>query len=109
MTVPDESRFETEALRLLERWLGAIEDGDRFEAEFESGILTVKSASGGTWVLNKHAPMRQLWLSSPVSGGSHYALDGASGEWRDTRGGPPLALRLGAELSAAAGLPIVLA
>ena len=35
-------------------------------------MLTVEGAEG-TWVINKHAPTRQIWLSSPQSGARHYA------------------------------------
>ena len=55
----------------------------------------------GTWVVNKHAPTRQIWLSSPKSGARHYAFDAASGLWQDTRGGGELLATLSAELGVA--------
>ena len=55
----------------------------------------------GTWVVNKHAPTRQIWLSSPKSGARHYAFDAASGLWKDTRGGDDLLAHLSAELGVA--------
>lgn len=102
MTTSD-SAFEQAALKVLEACLDTIEDADALEAELTGGILTVEAGDGRTWVLNKHAPMRQLWLSSPVSGASHYDYDPAAKSWRDTRSGPPLAERLAAELTEAAG------
>ena len=50
-----------------------------------AGILTVEG-DDGTWIVNKHAPTRQIWLSSPKSGARHYAFDAGSGQWRDTQG-----------------------
>jgi frataxin len=44
-----------------------------------------------------------LWLSSPVSGASHYDYDAAAAAWRSTRGGDDLATTFGAELEEAAG------
>jgi len=79
------------------------------------GVLSVSSAAG-TWVLNKHGPTRQLWLSSPVSGprkyNFHREAEGAnadvSGEgWlaeRDTN--DSLKARLIKEWSDAFGQPI---
>ena len=64
-------------------------------------MLTVE-ANDGTWLVNKHAPTRQIWLSSPQSGARHYAFDDGSGQWQDTRGGPELLALLSAEL----GVPL---
>ena len=68
-------------LESLEEAIGA--DGD---AELQGGVLTVQGEAG-TWLVNKHAPTRQIWLSSPKSGARHYAFEAASGLWQDTRGG----------------------
>jgi len=98
-----DSAFEKAAQKALEACLDAAEAAEVFEADIQGGVLTLEAGSGKVWVLNKHAPMRQIWLSSPVSGASHYDLDPAAGAWRDTRGGPPLRERLAQELSQAAG------
>ena len=38
-----------------------------FSLSSQSGVLTLALGPGkGTYVLNKQAPNRQLWLSSPV-------------------------------------------
>src|SRR6185503_2601514 len=87
-----EQAFETLADSLLESLEEEID-----EAELQGGILTV-DGDDGTWVVNKHAPTRQIWLSSPLSGARHYAFDAASGQWKDTRGGPDLLAHLSAEL-----------
>ena len=94
-----DSAFETLAdslLRALEEGIGAHAD-----AELQGGVLTV-DGDEGTWVVNKHAPTQQVWLSSPRSGARHYAFDTASGAWKDTRGGADLLALLSSEL----GLPL---
>lgn len=91
-----ETPFETLANDLLE----ALEAGLGDDAELRDGVLTVE-ADEGTWLVNKHAPTRQVWLSSPKSGARHYAFDEASGLWRDTRGGADLLSTINAELGVA--------
>ena len=102
MTASD-SAFDAAARATIEACLEAAESAEIFDADLEGGVLTVVAPSGATWVLNRHAPTRQLWLSSPVSGASHYVRDEASGAWRDTRGGPPLEPRFAEELGRHAG------
>ena len=60
-------------------------------------MLTVRLGARGTFVLNKQAPNRQLWLSSPLSGPARYNL-GPGGRWLGARGGGDLLDRLAAEL-----------
>jgi frataxin len=88
--------FESLADSLLESLEEGIEDG-----ELQGGVLTVE-ADEGTWVVNKHAPTRQIWLSSPRSGARHYAFDDATGLWKDTRGSGDLLSTLSGEL----GVPL---
>jgi frataxin len=93
-----EQAFES----LADSLLAALEEGIGAEADAErqGGVLTI-DGDDGTWVVNKHAPSRQIWLSSPKSGARHYAFDAASGQWQDTRGGPDLLTLLSAELGVA--------
>jgi frataxin len=92
-----DSAFESLAdslLEALEEGLGLVAD-----AELQGGVLTVEGDEG-TWIVNKHAPTRQIWLSSPKSGAHHYAFDQSSGLWRDTRGPGDLMTTLAGELGA---------
>ena len=88
---------------LADSLLAALEEGigQHVDAELQGGVLTVEGREG-IWLVNKHAPTQQIWLSSPQSGARHYAFDGASGQWRDTRGGVDLLSALTAEL----GVPL---
>lgn len=90
-----DSAFET----LADSLLVTLEEtlGDHVDAELQGGILTVEGEAG-TWIVNKHAPTRQIWLSSPVSGARHYAFDPATGRWQDTRSNGDLLETLGGEL-----------
>ena len=96
MTEPvTEQAFASLADSLLESLEEAI--GAEGDAELQGGVLTVQS-DAGTWLVNKHAPTRQIWLSSPKSGAKHYAFDMASGLWKDTRGAGDLLSTLADEL-----------
>lgn len=82
---------------LADSLLGALESALGDDAERQGGVLTVEGDEG-TWVVNKHAPTRQIWLSSPKSGARHYAFDAGSGLWKDTRGSGDLLSTINDEL-----------
>ena len=94
-----DSAFES----LADSLLAALEEAiaDHADAELQGGILTVEGDEG-TWIVNKHAPTKQVWLSSPRSGARHYAFAADAGKWLDTRGGGDLLEVLSAEF----GVPI---
>jgi len=55
-------------------------DGEDYDIEFSSGVLTIKLGSQrGTYVINKQSPNKQIWLSSPKSGPKRY--DFKQGVW----------------------------
>ena len=100
----DESAFHAAADRTLAALLERIEDalGDELDVDLQGGILTIELASGAQYVINKHAPNRQIWLSSPVSGASHFAHEPGGG-WVSTRGEARLHELLAQELGEATG------
>lgn len=106
----DENTFETLADATLARFQETIEEtlGDHLDVDLQGGILTIELDSGGQYVVNKHAPNRQIWVSSPVSGASHYDYDPATEGWRSTRGDVTLADLLARELMAATGASLTL-
>jgi len=104
----DDSAFHAAADGTLSSLMEAIEDalGDVLDVDLEGGILTIELDSGGQYVINKHAPNRQIWMSSPASGASHFGhRDGA---WISTRGAESLTVMLAGELAAATGKPVTL-
>jgi len=106
----DDISFDTVADETLNRLLDAIDDklGDLLEVDMENGMLTIEAASGGQYIVNKHAPNRQIWLSSPASGASHYNYDTAKKAWIDSRDGESLTVKLAAELSTLTATPFSL-
>jgi frataxin len=105
----DERAFDTLADRTLQHLFAQI-DGELEDADVDlrGGILTIALEDGRQYVINKHAPNRQIWMSSPVSGASHYVHDEATGDWRSTRGGDALLPRLARELAELTGTAIAL-
>ena len=72
----------------------------------QSGVLTVSLGSKGTFVLNKQAPNKQIWSSSPLSGPVRY--DWQQGLWVYQRDGHELMQRFSSELSDLCGAPVTL-
>lgn len=103
-----EAEFERLAHGRLARFADALERGlaEAADVDYQGGILTVALDRGGEYVLNKHAPNRQIWLSSPSSGASHYAYDPARDAWIGTRSGRPLGQVLAEELGPLASAPL---
>ena len=103
------AEFDRLATDTLKRLMLAIEEslGDAIEdIDLQGSVLTVDLVDGGTYVINKHADNREIWLSSPKSGAAHFKPDAYGRTWQSTRGGDPLHARLNAELGAIAGKPI---
>jgi len=98
----DESLFSTLADDTLTRLFDALEEVPEaaFDVDLQEGILTIEMENGGEYVINKNASVRQIWVSSPVSGAHHFDHDEDSGVWRTTRAdGQGKKVTLGALLS----------
>lgn len=107
----DSSAFETAADALLVELQAKIEtalDAADPEVELRGGILTVALDDGRQFVINKHAPTRQIWVSSPIGGAAHYAWDDGAKLWRSTRSDAVLHAALAADLAQASGLDVTL-
>lgn len=105
----DESRFHAIADQTLSGLLTDVEDtaGDVLDIDEQGGILTIELDSGAQYIVNKNAPLRQIWLSSPQSGAWHFDWDGET--WVSTRhDGTTLTGLLAEELTAAVGLTVSL-
>ncbi len=100
-----QARAETTITLIAERLEDQLDDAD---IDVEDGVLTIELDDGGTFVLNRHAPLQQLWLSSPVSGAWHFAYDGAAEAWASTRGEERLEAVLSADLRKSSGQPVEL-
>ena len=80
--------------------------GDLIDVEAQGDVVTLDLPDGGQYVLNKSAPLQQIWLSSPRSGAWHFAWHDAVQGWVSTRTSDRLGVLLGAELSAVSGRSI---
>lgn len=106
----DDAAFESLAVQTLQRFAARIEDATMdLEVDLVEGVLNIETEDGAVYLVNKHSPLRQLWLSSPVSGAGHFGFNAANKTWESTRGGESLEKILERELSAAAGAPVTLA
>jgi len=94
----DEKDFQTVADAYLQMLFDALDDqiGDHADVDLEGGILNIELDAGGVYVINKHAPNKQIWLASPKSGATHY--DYKADDWIGTRDGANLTQRLEEEL-----------
>ena len=103
----DESRFTALADEVLEHLCDTVDDvlGDQIDADLHAGILTLSLSGGGQYIINKHTPNREIWMSSPVGGATHFAH--VDGRWVSTRDSA-LVLHevLAAELKARTGTDI---
>ena len=83
----NEKRFAILADTALTHLFETIDSaaGDDLDVDQGEGLLTIELEDGGQYVINKHAPNCQIWLSSPVSGAHHFDYDETAGGWVDTR------------------------
>lgn len=72
----------------------------------QEGVLTVSLGARGTYVLNKQAPNKQIWSSSPVSGPARY--DWQAGRWVYKRDGHELLQQLSQEMTQLLGTTVTL-
>jgi len=101
----DETAFEQIAKETLENFMDSIDEklGDYLDVDLNSGILTIELDDGGQYIINKHGSSKQIWMSSPKSGATHYNYDEESSAWVSTKGEGALKEMLETELSKATG------
>lgn len=103
----EESQFHELADAFLESLLSEIETVDEemvIDADLTQGVLTLELDSGQEYVISKHEPSRQVWLSSPLSGGLHYDYNEARDRWELKKDGTRLDERLMEELYQLTGI-----
>ena len=77
------SDFQEIADETLESIFDNIEDENdgAVESDFLNGVIDIKFDSGENYVINKHGPSEQIWLSSPISGAHKFSYDGTTKAW----------------------------
>ncbi|MCP4923284.1 MAG: iron donor protein CyaY [bacterium] len=80
----DDSNFLVVVEATLQNTQEMIEEsfGDRFEVDYQDGVLTITLESEEEYVINRHLPQHQIWLSSPVSGTHYFSYEEDSGRWK---------------------------
>lgn len=87
----------------VDAWLQA--DVIDIDAQRSGGVLELRFPNGSQIILNKQAPLQELWLASRA-GGYHFAW--VEGDWRDTKTSERIAAVFSTQASAQAGRPLVL-
>src|SRR3954453_17668873 len=75
-------RVADDTLRALDRALNELEAD--FEADLESGILTLEFADGVKFVVNSHRAARQIWMAAAANAW-HFDVESKSGVWTATK------------------------
>ena len=81
----NESEFNDVVDDLLVEIEDAIEEvcdetGVDIDYETTSGILTLEFTNGSQIIINRHAPLSQIWVASK-SGGFHFDFDSDKKQW----------------------------
>ncbi len=103
---------ESEFDQLAEETLVAIEEavensGADIDFDSAGGILTLEFANGSQIIINKQAPLKQIWVAAR-SGGYHFDYDADSASWRLQGQGDELYAALARYCSEQAGEEVVL-
>ena len=96
----DFHKVADDTLECIELSATALEDSvEGFDLSLAMGVLTINLGPKGTYVLNKQAPNKQIWWSSPVSGPRRYTWEPSGNRWVNTRDGHEMLGALETELS----------
>jgi CyaY protein len=96
----DDKEFERQAGVTLAQIEAALDTNAIDYEMLAGGVLEIDLAQGGKLVINRHAPLRQIWLAGRC-GAFHFSHD--SQVWRDTRSGDELLTSLARLISALSG------
>ena len=69
------------ALSRLANAMELLDEEGEIEVELLNGVLSIDLPSGRQFIVNRHMPSHQLWLSSPLSGGLHFGYDEQAQDW----------------------------
>jgi frataxin len=86
----DESHFhaagDATLTHLFDQLEEAFEAGTIDELELSNSILQIETPCGKIFIISKHAPSRQIWLASPLSGGHHFTYHASHQHWQSNNG-----------------------
>jgi len=103
---------ESDFNQLAEDTMVAIEEaiddsGADIDYDTAGGILTLEFTNGSQIIINKQAPLTQIWVAAR-SGGFHFDYDADDECWRLQGGGEELFNCLGRYCSEQAGEEVIL-
>ena len=105
MTESDFNQLAEDTMVAIEE---AIDDsGADIDYDTAGGILTLEFTNGSQIIINKQAPLTQIWVAAR-SGGFHFDYDADDECWRLQGGGEELFNCLGRYCSEQAGEEIIL-
>jgi len=80
----EETVFHETADIMLEALVDGVEMADEqgeIEVDYIEGVVSIILVDGEEYVINKHEPTKQIWVSSPFSGSHKFSYDEAENEW----------------------------
>merc|ERR1719273_2245090 len=104
----NESLYHAEADRVMDVITDLCDNlfdvtDDDFDFKTASGVLNIDFGSKGVFVINKQAPNRELWLSSPISGPYHFQYNREHSKWISSKDGTCLFDVLNSEIAETVG------
>lgn len=81
-----DSDFAIEVTNILNKIVEIIEAEDKdnlIDVDLSDSILTIINEHG-TYIINKQSAVKEIWLSSPVSGPFHFSYQ--AGVWQSRNG-----------------------
>ncbi len=85
----DDSSFEELATNWMEALFELLESEDdeaKLDIDLEEGVMKITVDDENIFVISKHMPSKQLWLSSPMSGGLHFDCIDEGADWELSNG-----------------------
>lgn len=74
-------KLVSETLEYIFESLDEEDIGGALDMDLHDGILTIATHSGHAFVVSRHAPNKEIWLSSPLTGGLHFTLPKQGLDW----------------------------
>ena len=100
-----ETEFRTRADTTLEYLFERLDEEDMggvLDLDLQDGVLSIVTNTGHTFVVSRHVPSKEIWLSSPLTGGLHFAYPSKNGDW-SLRDGRTLTVVISEEVSQTTG------
>ncbi len=86
MYANDFHKLASSSLDNLANALDELDSDGIIEVEYQNDIITITTQQKKQFIVNKHSPSNQIWLSSPISGGLHFSYNGTDKNWQTVDG-----------------------